>query len=76
VLGVTAVRAGDALDAGVAEEADETVIVAGGEEHLVVGRGHRVDVSAIAARGVDSLDVPSELDGLGGPLSGNSVGAA
>ena len=76
VLGVTAVRAGAALDARVTEEADETVVITGGEELSVEGGAHGVDVGAISARGVDTLDIPSELDSLGGPLGALGVAAA
>lgn len=76
VLRVAAVRAGLALDDRVAEEADETVIITGGDKLLVSGGADRVDMGAITARGVDSLDVPSELDSLGGPLSASGVGTA
>ena len=49
VLRVTAVRAGAALDARVTEEADETVVITGGEELSVEGGAHGVDVGAISA---------------------------
>jgi len=77
VLRVTTVGARHAtLAARIAEEADETVVITSGEESAVTGCAHRVDVSAIGAGGVDTLGVPSELDGLGGPCGAGGVGSA
>ena len=77
VLGVTTERSGDtSLEAGVVEEADKTVIVTGGKEHLVIGTADGVDMGAIGASGVDTLGLPEELAGHGGPLSVLEVGAA
>ena len=49
MLGVAAVRAWHGLDARVVEDVDETVVVTGGEEHLVAGAADGVDVGAIGA---------------------------
>ena len=76
VLGVTAVRSGYTLDAGISEEADETVIVTGSEEHLVIRTADGVDMGAIGATGVDTLRLPKELASGGGPLNWLGVGSA
>ena len=76
MLGVTTVRSGLALDAGISEQVDETVIITGSHELTVVGAGNRVDVSTISAAGVDSLGLPLELACLGSPDGVDSVGTA
>ena len=75
MLGVTTVRSGSALDAGVAEQVDETVVITSGEELAIAGASDGVDVSAITALGVDTLGVPRELDSLGGPDDGGGIAA-
>ena len=77
VLGVTAVRSGNTtLSARVAEEANETVVITGGQEHTIIGASNTVNVGTICARGVDTLSLPLELAGLGGPDSGSGVRSA
>ena len=77
VLGVTSEGSGlSASDAGVVEQVHETVIVTGGEQHLVVGAANGVDMSTIGGTGVDTLALPKELAGDGSPLSVLKVGSA
>jgi len=76
VLGVTTVASGLALDAGISEEVDETVVITGSEELTIVRAGNRVDVSTISTAGVDSLGLPLELACLGSPDGVDSVGTA
>lgn len=77
VLGVTTVRSGlSTLSAWVTEEANETEVITGGEEHTIVGASDAVDVSTIGARGIDTLSLPAELDGLAGPDSAGGVRSA
>ena len=75
VLGVTAVGSGDTFSAGISEEADETVIVTGSEEHLVIRTADGVDVGAIGTSGVDTLGLPKELAGSGCPDDWLGVGS-
>jgi hypothetical protein len=75
MLGVTSEASGEAtLSAGVAEQVDETVVVTGGQELLVVGASNGVDVGSVGARGVDTFGGPLELDGVGSPHGGGGVG--
>ena len=76
VLGVTSETLGLALDAWVVEEVDETVVITGGEELFVLGATDGVDVGTIGALGVDTLGLPEELAGDGGPLNILEVGSA
>ena len=69
MLRVTTVRAGLSLDAWVVEDVDETKIITGGKEHLVVGAIDRVHVGAIGTAWVDTLGLPEELASDGSPLS-------
>ena len=69
VLRVAAVRAWQGLDARVVEDVDETVVVTGGEEHLVSGAANGVDMGAVRARWVDTRGLPEELAGNGSPNS-------
>ena len=76
VLGVTSETLGLALDAWVVEEVDETIVITGGEELFVIGATDGVDVGTIGALGVDTLGLPEELAGDGGPLDVLQVGSA
>ena len=76
VLGVTAVRSGLGSDAWIVEDVNETIVITSGEEHLVAGANHGVDVSAVSAAGVDTLGLPEELAGDSGPLGVQCVGSA
>jgi len=49
------------IEEWVSVNADETVIITGGDEFLIFGHGARVDVGAIAAWWEDTLNVPSKL---------------
>ena len=71
---MTAVRSGlSTLSAWVTEEANETVVITSGQELTVIGATNAVDVGAIGALGIDTLSLPLELAGLGGPDGGSSV---
>lgn len=76
MLRVTAEASRSALDAWVSEQVDETVVITSGEELTVRGTNNGVDVSAISARGVDTLGLPLELAGLACPSSARGVAAA
>ena len=76
MLGVTSETLGLALDAWVVEEVDETEVITGGEELFVIGATDGVDVGTIGALGVDTLGLPEELAGDGGPLGVLQVGSA
>ena len=74
---MTTVRSGlSTLSAWVTEEANETEVITGGEEHTIVGAIDAVDVSTIGARRIDTFSLPLELAGLGGPDGGSSVRSA
>ena len=63
MLGVTTERPWFASHAAwVSEDGNETVVISTGKESTVGTSANTVDVSAISALGVDSLNVPSELD--------------
>ena len=77
VLRVATVGSGLAtLSARIAEEADETVVIAGGQELTISGASNAVDVGAIGARGVDALSLPLELACLASPCGASGVGSA
>jgi len=77
VLGVTTVRSGLAtLSARVTEEANETIVITGCQEHTIIGAGNAVDVGTISALGVDALSLPLEFAGLASPDSGSGVRSA
>jgi len=75
VLRVTTVASRSALDAGVSEEVDKTVVIASGEELTVSGAADRVDMGAVSARGVDTGGLPLELASLASPLGALGVAA-
>ena len=65
---MTAVRSGlSTLSAWVTEEANETVVITSGQELTVIGASNAVDMGTIGALGIDTLSLPLELAGLGGP---------
>jgi len=77
VLGVAAQRAGAAsVPHGVAEDVDKSEVIASCDKVSVLGGVNSVDVAAIGASGVDTLNVPSELNGVCGPIGASSVAAA
>ena len=65
-----------ALEQRVVVDADEAIVVAGGEQLLVAGHGDRVDVGAVAAFREDAFYVPAELVGLVSPFNASGVGGA
>ena len=70
VLAVAGVAVGcvGVVNARVVVDVDEAPVVARDDELLVGAHLHLVNVSAILARRVGTLHVPTELDGAGGPL--------
>lgn len=77
MLGVASVHATVVAHAGwVSEKSYETVVVSGSKELAVVGSSNAIDVSAISALGVDSLNVPAEFHGGGCPVNAGSVGSS
>ena len=74
---MTTVRSGlFTLSAWVTEEANETVVITSGKELSVMGASNAVDVGTIGALGVDTLSLPLELAGLGGPDGSSGVRSA
>ena len=53
--------------------ADETVIITGGDEFLILSHGARVDMGTITTWWEDTLNVPSEFASLVGPNSSDSI---
>jgi hypothetical protein len=77
VLRVATVGSGlAALSARVAEEADETVVIASGQKLTIIGASNAVDVGTIGARGVEALSLPLELASLASPCGASGVGSA
>ena len=75
MLRVATVRAWHGSHAAwIIEQGHETVVISTSEKSSIVGSSHTVDMSAICALRVDSLDVPSELHGRGCPYDLGSVG--
>ena len=71
---MTAVRSGlSTLSAWVTEEANETVVITSGQELTVIGASNAVDMGTIGALGIDTLSLPLELAGLGGPGGASGV---
>lgn len=69
MLGVTSKRDGQVtLAARVAEEVNQTIIITSGYESTIVTPCNMVNMSAICARGEDSINRPTELGCVGGPL--------
>ena len=76
VLGVTSEGSGRSTsEAGIVEQVHETVIITGGEQHLVVGATNGVDMCTIGTTGVDTLSLPKELASYGSPFSVLKVGS-
>lgn len=76
-LGVTTVRPRlSSLSAGVAEDTDIAPVITSDDEGSVLVSTHRVDVRTIGTSGEDTINVPGELNGLGGPRHGGGVGSA
>ena len=74
MLRVTAVRSGlSTLSAWVTEEANETVVITSCQELTVIGASNAVDMGTIGALGIDTLSLPLELAGLGGPGGASGV---
>ena len=69
MLGVATVTFWLCLDARIVEDVHETVVITGGEEHLVSGAANGVDMGAVRARWVDTRGLPEELAGNGSPNS-------
>jgi hypothetical protein len=77
VFGVSTVRLRQtSLDARISEDPHQGEVVTGAEEVAIGRSSNSVDVSAILTLGVDTVDVPRELDGLGGPCDSLGVGFA
>jgi len=63
------------LSDGVTEDAHIAPIITGDDEGAVFVSAHGVDVRAIGTSGEDTINVPGELNGLGGPNSFGGVGS-
>lgn len=75
MFGMATVRAWSSSHAGrIVEQCHETVVISASKKLAIGGARDTVDVSAICALRVDSLDVPSELHGRGSPSDFSSVG--
>ena len=59
----------------VSVSADETVIITGGDQFLILGHGASVDMGTITTWWEDTLNVPSKFTGLVSPNGSNSVGS-
>lgn len=62
--------------AGVVEATDETVIISSEDELLSLVGADTVDVGSVGSSGEDSINVPSELAGVGGELNRGGVASA
>jgi len=77
VLGVTSQRSRLSTFSGrVSVDLDETVVITSGDEHTVLGTADTIDVSAVSTAGEDTLNIPRELGGLGGPSHTSGVASA
>lgn len=75
-LGVTTVGlALSSLSAGVAEDTDIAPVITGDDEVAALVSTHGVDVRAIGTSGEDTINVPAELNSLGGKRHGCGVGS-